>query len=436
MEEQLIVDRARLRELLHTKPDWTQEAYATELKRSGDWVRKWSKRLCEAEASDEKVLQSHSRARHTPPEKTAQAVIERILAIRDEPPEGLQRTPGPKAILYYLGKSEALKAAGYRIPRSPTTIWKILDQQGRIVRGAKVEHQPMERAAPMTSWQMDFKENTTVPSVVDGQLQHPVETLNILDVGTSILVDNPVRNDFNAETVITTLAEVFEKHGKPKTLTFDRDTRFVNSWTGRDYPSALLRFLTCLGIVPNVCPAHRPEKNGFVERYNKTYEYECLQIHRPQSQTAVAELNPQFREHYNQERPNQAITCHNQPPRLAFPNLPELPRLPDYVDPDGWLHAIDGKHYIRRVDPSGAVKVDKHVYYIGRAYQKQYVVISVEATKQELVVKQNNITLKRLPIKGLHGGILSFADYLQLISREAVSEWRLAQRQRRRYEAI
>lgn len=150
--------------------------------------------------------------------------------------------------------------------------------------------------------------------------------------------------DFNAETVITTLAEVFEKHGKPKTLTFDRDTRFVNSWTGRDYPSALLRFLTCLGIVPNVCPAHHPEKNGFVERYNKTYEYECLQIHRPQSQTAVAELNPQFREHYNQERPNQAITCHNQPPRLAFPNLPELPRLPDYVDPDGWLHAIDGKH--------------------------------------------------------------------------------------------
>lgn len=51
MEEQLIVDRARLRELLHTKPDWTQEAYAAELKRSEDWVRKWSKRLCEAEGS-------------------------------------------------------------------------------------------------------------------------------------------------------------------------------------------------------------------------------------------------------------------------------------------------------------------------------------------------------------------------------------------------
>lgn len=39
MEEQLIVDRARLRELLHTKPDWTQEAYAAERFSSADWVR-------------------------------------------------------------------------------------------------------------------------------------------------------------------------------------------------------------------------------------------------------------------------------------------------------------------------------------------------------------------------------------------------------------
>lgn len=355
------------------------------------------------------------------------------MEIRDHPPEGLQRTPGPKAILYYLRKDENLKASGVQIPRSSTTIWKILTGHQRITHPQPVEHKPVERPAPMESWQMDFKSVTTIPAMIDGQLQHPIETLNVVDVGTSILVDNPVRNDFNAETVITTLAQVLATHGKPQVLTFDRDPRFVGSWSGRDYPSALVRFLTCLGIMPNVCPAHRPDKNAFVERLNKTYEYECLRIHRPQDQAAVVDLNPRFREHYNRERPNQALTCHNQPPVVAFPHLPPLPALPSFVDPDGWLHFVHGKRYIRRVNPAGNIKVDKHSYYIGRAYQKQYVVLTMDAKQKQFVVRQKEAILKHLPLKGLHGGTVSFADYLTLISQEAISEWRHYQRQLVRY---
>lgn len=227
MEEQWVVDRGRLRELLQAHPEWTQAEYAAELKRSVGWVKEWSKRLCQADVDNEQVLHGRSRTRKRPPEKVADAVVERILDIRDHPPEGLQRTPGPKPILYYLGKDKALQASGERIPRSHTTIWKILEAHQRIPRPQPVEHKPMERPAPMESWQMDFKSVTTIPAMVEGQLQHPVETLNVVDVGTSILVDNPVRNDFNAETAIIALAEVLKTHGKPQRLTFDRDPRFV-----------------------------------------------------------------------------------------------------------------------------------------------------------------------------------------------------------------
>jgi hypothetical protein len=44
-----------------------------------------------------------------------------------------------------------------------------------------------------------------------------------------------------------------------------------------------------------------------------------------------------FLQRYNAERPNQARTCQNQPPQVAFPDLPVLPRVPEQVDPDGWL---------------------------------------------------------------------------------------------------
>jgi hypothetical protein len=60
------------------------------------WVKKWKKRLQEAEPEDEQVLHSRSRARTHLPERISQAVTDRIIQMRDEPPEGLQRTPGQK----------------------------------------------------------------------------------------------------------------------------------------------------------------------------------------------------------------------------------------------------------------------------------------------------------------------------------------------------
>jgi hypothetical protein len=80
-------------------PDWTQEELATCLGRSRSWVKKWLGRLDQAAPDDLLVLHSRSRARHTPPPAMPPALIERILAIRDAPPEQLQRVPGPRAIL-------------------------------------------------------------------------------------------------------------------------------------------------------------------------------------------------------------------------------------------------------------------------------------------------------------------------------------------------
>src|SRR5260370_2329848 len=86
------------------------------------WVKKWSKRLREAPPEDEAVLQGQSRARKHPSERISQRVVERILELRDQPPEGLGRTPGPKALLYYLPRHAYLPPSGERWPLSiPTT---------------------------------------------------------------------------------------------------------------------------------------------------------------------------------------------------------------------------------------------------------------------------------------------------------------------------
>jgi transposase InsO family protein len=108
-----------------------------------------------------------------------------------------------------------------------------------------------------------------------------VETLNVLDAGTSVLLDAQVRTDFTAKTALEALAQPLQTYGRPQRITLDRDPRWVGSPAGSDFPSALLRFGACLGIDMHVCDPHHPQQNAFVERYHRTYQQECLALDRP-----------------------------------------------------------------------------------------------------------------------------------------------------------
>ncbi len=418
-EAHYLADRMRLRTLLQTQPRWSLQDLADATHRSVGWVKQWRTRLRAADPADEQVLHARSCARTHPPPRLSPCVVERILEIRDAPPGHLQRTPGPKAILYYLGQDADLAAAGLRLPRSTRTVWQILRQQGRIALPGERRHQPIERPEPMSAWQLDFKDVSTVPPEPDGKQQHVVEVLNTVDVGTSILVNAQVREDFTAETTLQALVETFQAHGVPESVTVDRDPRFVGSPQGRDFPAPLVRMLHCLGIQVTICPPRRPDKNGFVERYNRTYDQECLRVFAPHDVDAVRQVTSGFRQHYNYERPNQAVSCGNQPPCVAFPALPPRPGLPAVVDPDGWLAVLDGQRYVRKVRSNGMVSVDSVAYYVDQAWAGKYVSLRIAAAERVFAVEYRDQVLKALPIKGLVGERLPLAVYLEQIAWEA-----------------
>jgi len=287
--ERWVADRALLRRLIHDHPEWTQKELAAWTDRSLGRVKKWIKRFREVPAGDARVLFGKLRGRTTPYPQTDAEVQERVVAIRDAPPENLRRVPGPKAILYYLARDPALQERTATLPRSTRTIWKILHRHGRIAPPLHRRHQPMERPAPMTAWQIDFKDASTVPADHDGKQQHVVEILNVVDMGTSIVVAAHAHADFHAQTARDSIAQILQTHGRPVVITVDRDTRWVGSASGGDFPSAFVRFLLCLGIQPIVCPAQRPDKNAFVERYHRSLKQECLLVLRPQTLEQVRE---------------------------------------------------------------------------------------------------------------------------------------------------
>ena len=425
-EAQLIVERATLHWLAQQHPDWTQPELARYLSKSVDWVKKWLKRFRQADPNDVTVLHSRSRARKTPPASLAAqpALVQRILEIRETPPENLQRTPGPETILYYLHRDSFFQAAGVRLPRSQAPIWKILRQFGCIAHDPARKHKPREKRAPGEEVQLDLKDIVSVPPDPLGKRQHVVECANFVDAGTSIWLKREVRSDFDAETLVETVVQFLRECGRPRMLTFDHDPRFVGSASGRDFPSALERLLLVLGVEPNLCPPQRPDKNPYVERLHRTLAEECLQIHLPRTLSEAREVTEHFLHHYNHERPHQGRSCANQPPRVACPTFPALAKVPEVVDPDSWLACVHQRAFARRVHTNGSVTINHEAYYVKRTLAGQQVVCFVNAPEKCFDIWQAREPIKQVAIKGLSGKQLPFEEYVTLMKQEARSEYR------------
>jgi hypothetical protein len=219
MEAVYYAARANFQRLLRQHPDWTRSQFAQATGMSVSWIDTWKKRLSQVPEDDEQVLSGLSRAPHHPRPRLDQQVVDRVLEIRDSPPENLGRIPGPKAILYYLDRDETLKEQRARLPKSTRTIHRLLRENGRIAARLPCLTDPIERPKPMEHWQLDFKDASTVPADPHGKKQHVVETLTIIDKGTSLLVAHHVRTDFTAETALAAVAQTFADHGLPTSIT-------------------------------------------------------------------------------------------------------------------------------------------------------------------------------------------------------------------------
>jgi len=421
MGARIVADRSLLLSLWLQHPDWTSPTLAQATGRSVAWVKKWRARFRAAPHPEEEIWgRSHP---PVPGPRISAAVVTQILQIRDEPPEQLRRTPGPKAILYYLARTPGLH--GEQLPRSTRTIWKILRAADRIAHRPRREHHPQERPEPLVELQLDFKDVVQVDPLVSTKQAHAVEVFDAVDVGTSLWLLGEPSAAYTAETVFAALITLLERIGLPERVRFDRDPRFLGSTGMHDFPTPFLRFWYALGVQPVVNPPHRPDLNPFVERLHGTLEREYRQRMLPSSLEATRESLPLFQQHYNTERPHQGLSCGNRPPAVAHPHLPLRPPLPARVDPDRWLEAAHGRCFARRVKTNGAVLLDEHAYYVGRHYAGQEVVAQLDAPNRQVQFWDGQRRLLAVkPLRGLVGEELSLQAFVVWCEREARTLWR------------
>jgi hypothetical protein len=86
----------------------------------------------------------------------------------------------------------------------------------------------------------------------------------------------------------------------------------------------------------------------------------------PIPESRVQEVTEAFLTHYNDERPNQARSCSNQPPRVACEQFPSLPAIPQTVDPDRWLMQVNKQPFARTIRAGGDLTINRQDCYVSR----------------------------------------------------------------------
>jgi hypothetical protein len=131
-ESEWVLERVKLYHLLQAEPEWSLRRYARELGHDLTWVRKWVKRIREAASITLEVFRSRSRAPKTVHARIGEEARQLVSDLRQQLSERFHRRAGAKTIAYGLQEYARTHEVNFYLPRSLTTITRILHERGCI----------------------------------------------------------------------------------------------------------------------------------------------------------------------------------------------------------------------------------------------------------------------------------------------------------------
>jgi len=300
----------------------------------------WKRRR---EGGEGRWFEELSHATASCPHATSGRVADRVIAVRRRFPHF-----GPKKIKAWLERD----APKVDWPAA-STIGDILKREGLVEGRRRRAIAQGDVIFPATAaneeWSIDFKGWFRT---ADGRRCDP---LTLTDAASRYLVDVRIVEPTWAG-VRAAMERIFGTVGLPEAIRSDNGSPFGS--TGAGGLSALSVWWLKLGIEPRYIPPSSPQDNGRHERMHRTLKAETS---KPAAATPAEQQRrfDRFRQHYNEERPHEALeqtppATHWQPPARALPA-----RL---VDP--WY---DADHEVRRLRWDGMIKWRGEQVFVGEA---------------------------------------------------------------------
>lgn len=124
-------------------------------------------------------------------------------------------------------------------------------------------------------------------------------TLNILDDYNREALAIEVDYSFPAYKVVKLIKRVIEWRGKPEEIRTDNGTEFI--------AKVFEDFCENSGITHVRIQKGKPNQNGFIERFNRTYREDVLDLNIFQNIYQAREKTEEFLDDYNNEHPHDSL---------------------------------------------------------------------------------------------------------------------------------
>ncbi len=279
-----------------------------------------------------------------------------------------------------------------------TTVWRYWRTFGDRLRPKRHPPEPKSPHAGVAHgvWQMDAKESVSVPGVGvatfnqardefgRATVMHRVHPAEQAEQRTVKLTGEQVQQDCRI---------AFTQWGLPDIIQTDRATIFVDD-DPTPFPTQLVLWWIGLGIAHRLIPRHSPQRNGSVERSQRTLnERTLVGQHFNGADHLQAQTDADWHE-LNAECPSRAKGCHGQPPLVAHPELlvPRRPYRPEWELDLFSLQRVDDYlttlTWIRHASDNGQVHLGGHTYGLSRPWKGQTVSVRFDASHRQFVFSQ------------------------------------------------
>jgi putative transposase len=161
-------------------------------------------------------------------------------------------------------------------------------------------------------WSIDFMSDALMNGI-------KFRTFNVLDDFNREGLGIKIGKSLSTQRVIDYLDSIAEIRGYPKMIRIDNGPEFVSK--------SFCRWASRRGITLKYIQPGKPAQNGFIERFNRTYREDVLDINLFSSLEEVQMITDQWLHEYNYSRPHEALG--NKAPRdvlLSLSGMPERER--------------------------------------------------------------------------------------------------------------
>jgi len=146
--------------------------------------------------------------------------------------------------------------------------------------------------SPNVSWSLDFMHD----SLITGK---PFRIFHVLDDFNRELLGTEIDTSLPTERVIRVLNQIAEWRGYPETIRVDNGPEFISAklsaWAERK------------GVRIDFIEPGKPSQNAYIERFNRTYREEVLDLYLFRTLTEVREISSEWMDEYNSDRSHESL---------------------------------------------------------------------------------------------------------------------------------